>query len=40
MIQLILRGMGEKGEVALRQAGSGLGVAPSTADYRGKQEGR
>lgn len=33
MIQLILRGMGEKGEVAIRQAGSGLGVAPSTLEH-------
>lgn len=33
MIQLILRGMGEKGEAALRGAGTGLGVAPSTLEH-------
>lgn len=33
MIQLILRGMGEKGEAALCQAGTGLGVAPSTLEH-------
>ncbi|CAM9647294.1 unnamed protein product [Pylaiella littoralis] len=38
MIQLILRSMGEKGEIALSQAGKGFGVAPSTVDFRRKQE--
>lgn len=33
MIQLILRGMGEKGEAALCRAGTGLGVAPSTLEH-------
>lgn len=37
MIQLILRSMGEKGEIALSQAGKGFGVAPSTIDFRRKQ---
>ncbi|CAM9438494.1 unnamed protein product, partial [Hapterophycus canaliculatus] len=38
MIQLILRGMGEKGELALRQAGKGFGVAPSTVEFLRKQK--
>lgn len=38
MIQLILRGMGEKGELALRQAGKGFGVAPSTVAFLNKQK--
>lgn len=33
MIQLILRGMGDKGQAALCQAGPGLGVAPSTLEH-------
>lgn len=33
MIQLILRGMGERGEAALHQAGPGIGVAASTLEY-------
>lgn len=33
MIQLILRGIGEKGEAALSRAGSGLGIAPSTLEH-------
>lgn len=37
MIQLILRGMGEKGEIALSQAGEGFGVAPSTIDFLKKR---
>ncbi|CAM9910637.1 unnamed protein product [Scytosiphon promiscuus] len=38
MIQLILRGMGEKGELALSQAGKGFGVAPSTVEFLRKQK--
>ncbi|CAM9338960.1 unnamed protein product [Ectocarpus fasciculatus] len=38
MIQLILRGMGEKGEIALSQAGEGFGVAPSTIDFLKKRD--
>ncbi|CAN0363465.1 unnamed protein product [Ectocarpus sp. 12 AP-2014] len=37
MIQLILRGMGEKGDNALSQAGEGFGVAPSTIDFLKKR---
>ncbi|CAB1101747.1 unnamed protein product [Ectocarpus sp. CCAP 1310/34] len=37
MIRLILRGMGEKGENALSQAGEGFGVAPSTIDFLKKR---
>ncbi|CBJ30294.1 conserved unknown protein [Ectocarpus siliculosus] len=37
MIQLILRGMGEKGENALSQAGEAFGVAPSTIDFLKKR---
>lgn len=38
MIQLILGNMGQKGSAVLSEAGKGFGVAPSTADFRQKQE--
>lgn len=39
MIQLILKGLGgETGAAALSEAGKGFGVAPSTTDYRQKEE--
>ena len=38
MIQLILGNMGQKGSAVLSEAGKGFGVAPSTVDFRQKQE--